>query len=123
LNKAGIQQTQSILSRAFELYSQRKTPVQVAITLGLEADEALRLHQEYFKLLGCTEFTRIFLEIKDDPWPFVNLVWQVKEAQISAEQVIKLLNLANHDLPSVEPRYENLKKETDFWKVKRGLLL
>ena len=51
LNKAGLDQTTSISSRVFELYSQDKTPLQVAITLGLKSEEALRYHQEYFMLL------------------------------------------------------------------------
>ena len=36
LNKAGLDQNTSISSRVFELYSQQKTPLQVAITLGLK---------------------------------------------------------------------------------------
>jgi predicted transcriptional regulator len=45
LNKAGLDQTASISSRAFELYVQQKTPLQVAITLNLEADETIQYHQ------------------------------------------------------------------------------
>lgn len=74
LNKAGLDQTTSISSRVFELYSHQKSPVEVAIALGLKADEAIRYHQEYFMLLVCTEFTKVYLQIKDNPWPFVNLV-------------------------------------------------
>ena len=37
LNKAGLDQTTSISSRVFELYSQGKTPLEVAITLGLKS--------------------------------------------------------------------------------------
>ncbi len=35
-NQAGLDETTSISSRAFELYVQQKTPVEVAITLNLE---------------------------------------------------------------------------------------
>ncbi len=38
----------------------------VAITLGLKSEEALRYHQEYFMLLGSTEFTKVYLQIKDN---------------------------------------------------------
>src|SRR5918994_1710732 len=62
-NKAGLDESTSISSRAFELYVQQKTPVEVAIALNLEADEAIRYYHDYFRLLGITEFTRVYLQI------------------------------------------------------------
>ncbi|MGH9952423.1 MAG: hypothetical protein ACRD5J_12395, partial [Nitrososphaeraceae archaeon] len=91
LNKAGIDESTSISSRAFELYVQQKTPVQVAIALNLEAKEAIRYHQEYFMLLGCTEFTKVYLQIKDNPWPYVNLVQITQNARMSDCEVMELL--------------------------------
>jgi hypothetical protein len=41
--------------------------VEVAIALNLEAEKAIRYHQEYFMLLGLTEFTKIYIQIKDNP--------------------------------------------------------
>jgi len=41
LNKAGLDETASISSRAFELYVQQKTPVEVAIALNLKAKETI----------------------------------------------------------------------------------
>lgn len=67
VNKAGLDQNTSISSRVFELYSQQKSPLQAAIALGLKAEDTIRYHQEYFMLLGCTEFTKLYLRIKDDP--------------------------------------------------------
>lgn len=87
LNRAGLDQNTSITSRVFELYSQEKTPLEMAIALGLEADEAIRLHREYFKLLGCTEFTKVYLQIKDNPWPYVNLVRLAQNSGISDEML------------------------------------
>src|SRR5919106_4769345 len=69
LNRAGLDESTSISSRAFELFSEEKTPLQAAITLNLEAGQAIQYHQQYYMLLGCTEFTKIYLEIKDNPWP------------------------------------------------------
>ena len=62
LNRAGLDESTSISSRAFELFSQQKSPLEAAITLGLKSEEALRYHQEYFMLLGCTEFTKVYLQ-------------------------------------------------------------
>ena len=101
LNKAGLDQTTSISSRVFELYSQDKTPLDVAITLGLKSEEALRYHQEYFMLLGCTEFTKVYLQIKDNPWAYVNLVQLIQNSGMGNGEVVELLKIANGYLPRV----------------------
>jgi predicted transcriptional regulator len=111
LNKAGLDQTTSISSRVFELYSQDKTPIEVAITLGLRSEEALRYHQEYFMLLGCTEFTKVYLQIKDNPWPYVNFVKLAQNSGISDSEVVEILKIANDYLPRVTAEYEKLKAE------------
>lgn len=109
VNKAGLDQNTSISSRVFELYSQQKSPLQVAIALGLKAEEALRYHQEFYMLIGCTEFTKLYLKIKDDPWPFVNLVKLVLDAGMNEVQVLELLRIANGSLPSIRLEYDGLK--------------
>lgn len=67
-------------SQAYKMFTEGMTPIHVAIVLGLEADRAIHLHQEYYKLLGCTEFTKVYPQIKDNPWPYVNLVKQAQNA-------------------------------------------
>jgi predicted transcriptional regulator len=120
LNKEGLDQSTSMNSRAFELYSQRKTPLEVAISLNLEADDALRLHQDYYKLLGCSEFIRVYQTVKDGIWAYVNLMKLAIEKQMSAEKIMKLLDSANNDLLLVESKYENLKRELDSLDCKKN---
>ena len=110
-NRAGLDETTSISSRAFELFSQQKSPLEVAITLGLKSEEALRYHQEYFMLLGCTEFTKVYLQIKDNPWPFVNLVKLTQNSRMKDGEVVELLKIANGYLPRVRFEYDRLKEE------------
>jgi hypothetical protein len=43
-------------------------------------------------LLGCTEFTKVYLQIKDNPWPYVNLATLVQNARMSDREVIELGN-------------------------------
>ena len=117
LNKAGLDQTTSISSRVFELYSQDKTPLDVAITLGLKSEEALRYHQEYFMLLGCTESTKVYLQIKDNPWAYVNLVKLALNSGMSDGEVIELLKVANGHLPRVRLEYDRLKAELNSLKA------
>ncbi len=113
LNRAGLGQTTSISARVFELYSQQKTPVQVAITLGIKAEDAIRYHQEYFMLLGLTEFTKVYLQIKNNPWPYVNFIKLTQNSGMSDDEVIELLKIANGHLPRVRLEYDRLKAELD----------
>jgi predicted transcriptional regulator len=117
LNKAGLDQTTSESSRAFELYVQQKTPLEVAIALNLEADKAIRYHQEYFMLLGCTEFTKVYFQIKDNPWPYVNFVKLTQNSGMGDGEVIELLKIANGHLPLVRFEYDRTKAELNSLKA------
>ncbi len=81
----------------------------MVITLGLKSEEVLRYHQEYFMLLGCTEFTKVYLQIKDNPWAYVNLVKLALYSGMSDGEVVELLKIANGHLPRVRLEYDRLK--------------
>lgn len=117
LNRAGLDESTSISSRAFELYVQQKTPIEVAIALNLEAEIAIQYHQQYFMLLGCTELTKVYPQIKDNPWPFVNLVKLVQDSGMGESEVVELLKIANGYFPRVRLEYDRLKAELDSLKA------
>jgi hypothetical protein len=110
-NRAGLDETISISSRAFELYVQQKTPIEVAIALNIEAKEAIRYHQEYIMLLGLTEFTKIYIQIKDNPWPYVNLARLVHNARVGDGEIVELLKIAKGYLPRVKLEYDRVAAE------------
>ena len=110
-NRAGLDESTSISSRAFELYVQQKTPIEVAIALNLEAEKAINYYHEYFMLLGITEFTKTYLQVKDNPWPFINLVNLVQNSRIGDSEVVELLRIANGYLPRVRLEYDRVKEE------------
>jgi len=110
-NKAGLSEITSESSRAFELYIQQKTPLEIAIALNIEADKAIHYYHEYFKLLGITEFTKVYLQIKDNPWPYVNLVQITQNTRMSDCEVMELLKISNGYLPRVRLEYDRLKAE------------
>ena len=45
--------------------------------------------------------------------PFVNLYISAKVARMDTPSVIRVLEIANNDLPTVEYRYERSKRELD----------
>ena len=123
-NRAGLDETTSISSRAFELYVQQKTPVEVAIVLNLEAEKAINYYHQYFMLLGITEFTKAYLQVKDNPWPFVDLVKLTQNSRMKDVEVVELLKIANGYLPRVRLEYDRIKEEKssleaelNSWKV------
>ena len=62
-------------------------------------------------LLGCTEFTKVYPQIKDDPWAYVNLVKLAQNSGMGDGEVIELLKIANGRLPRVKLEYDRLKAE------------
>ena len=118
-NRAGFDETTSISSRAFELYVQQKTPVEVAIALNLEAEKAINHYHQYFMLLGITEFTKAYLQVKDNPWPFVNLVKLTQNSRMKDSEVLELLKIANGYLPRVRLEYDRLEAELNSLEAKK----
>jgi hypothetical protein len=115
LKEAGKQEEQtemqSISSKAYNLFSEGKTALQVAIALNLNDHEVTRLYREYWNLVGLNRLNEVYQELKGNIWPFVNLHRSVKDAGMSVQHVVRLLSIAANDLPSVEDRYELLKRE------------
>jgi DNA repair exonuclease SbcCD ATPase subunit len=68
-------------------------------------------------LLGCTEFTKLYIQIKENPWPFVNLVKLVQNAKIGEGEVVELLRIANGYLPRIRLEYDRFKEEINFCKA------
>jgi hypothetical protein len=105
------EQKLSLSSQAYKLFSEHKSLAQVAIALNLREPEVTKFYMEYCKLTQLDSLCRIYDKIKDDIYPFVNLYILSKVARMDAQQVVRLLTIANSDLPSVEYRCEKLKRE------------
>jgi hypothetical protein len=106
-----LKESMSVSSQAYKLFSERKTLAQVAIALNLREPEVTKFYMEYCKLTQLDSLCRIYDKIKDDIYPFVNLYILSKVARMDAQDVVRLLTIANNDLPSVEYRCEKLKRE------------
>ena len=67
-------------------------------------------------LLGLTEFTKIYIQIKENPWPFVDLVKLAQNSGIRDGEVVELLKIANGYLPRVRLEYDRFKEEMNSTK-------
>ena len=55
----------SLSAQAYKLFSEGKTPLQVAITLNLRESEATKFYKEYWKLKQLHNLNMIYEEIKE----------------------------------------------------------
>ena len=97
-------------AQAYRLFSDGKSPVDVAIALNLRQAEVTELYKEYWNLRNLYDLNQVYEEIKGDISSFVNLYKLAKTAGMNTQHVIRLLAIADNHLPAVEQRYEKLKR-------------
>jgi transposase len=83
-------QQPSVSAQAYKLFSDRKTPLEVAITLNLRESEATKFYKEYWKLKRLHNLTLIYEETKGDIDPFLKLYRLSKAAGMNVQQVVNL---------------------------------
>ncbi len=98
-------------SQAYNLFSEGKTPAEVAIELKIRAPQAIIFYREYWDLVRLGSLNQIYREINHDIWYFVELYRLAKAGGFRVGHVVRLLRTANSDLPLVDCKYENLKTD------------
>ena len=98
-------------AQAYKLFSNGKTPIQVATALNLRQTEVTEFYREYWILKHQYDLNKIYEEIKGDIGSFLNLHKLAKVAGMNAQHVVNVLKIANNHLPAAKQRYENLKRE------------
>lgn len=111
LDKANGVQSLSKSSQAYTMFSEVKSPTDVAIALEMREPEVTQLYKESWTLKQIYDLNSIYLEAKGDLGLFVKLFKLSKAAGLTIEHVIKLLLVANNDLPSIEQKCQDLKRE------------
>jgi hypothetical protein len=110
----------SLSSKAYKLFSKHKTPVEVAIALDLTEPEVTELFQEYWNLKRLHKLTLIYEELGEyGTGYFLKLYQLAKNQNLGPDEVSNLLTIANNDLPSVEYRFQDLKKQVNSLESRR----
>src|SRR5215210_3131614 len=110
-SKEQEQQQLSLSVQAYKLFSDRKTPLEVAIELNLEESEATKFYKEYWKLKQLHNLNMVYEETNGNIEPFLKLYRLSKAAGMNVQQVVNLLNISNNNLPDIQCRYERLQRE------------
>jgi hypothetical protein len=85
------QEHKSLFVQAYDLFSQRKTPLQVAVILNIGEAEVSKYYTEYLRLVQLNDITQIYLELKGDVWYFVDLCKAAKSARFKVPQETSVL--------------------------------
>jgi predicted transcriptional regulator len=100
-------------TQAYRLFSEGKTPIEVAIALDLVEFETTKYYEEYLNLKQMHELRMVYDEIGPDVMHFLELYKLSKDAHMKPEHVVNLLQVSNRYLPLVQQKYKKLMKETD----------
>jgi hypothetical protein len=119
LTEAGLEYSYSMSSRAYGMYADGMSPLEVAMALNIREPEATKFHLEYLGLNLQNELLQIFYRNKNDLLSIVKLHKLIKDAKMDTHHVLKLLIIANNNLPNLEHKYETLKEEVDVLESER----
>jgi hypothetical protein len=78
----------SLTSKAFQMFKENKSRVEVAITLNLEADDVVTLFEDYLKLLNFDRLISIYKDLGDDIYLLDYLFHHMKCEGISTKNKI-----------------------------------
>jgi hypothetical protein len=115
----------SISTQAYKLFSDGKTPIEVAVALNAKESEITRFYKEYLKLDQMHDLNVVYEELKGNIIPFLKLYRLARVAGMNEQHVVNLLRIANStdndndNLPAVEHRYESLKQEVNSLETRK----
>jgi Mor family transcriptional regulator len=98
-------------TQAYKLFSDRKTPLEVAIALNLGQPEVTKLYREYLKLKQLNNLNAVYEELGGNIEPLLRLYRLSKAEGMGINQVVNLLAIANNDLPAIEERFKRLRND------------
>lgn len=101
-------------SQAYSLFSEGKTPLEVAIELNMKESEVTKHYREYWKLNQMHTLNMIYEEIGDDILHIYKIHRKIRAAGMRVDQAVDLIKNAHNDLPTLEQKYQKLKREVNL---------
>ena len=111
-------------SEALKLYKKGTTPVDVAIRLGISAEEAKTIYHDYCSLQYHPKFLQIYTELNNTNSfnSFTTLYHIIREKGLSIEEGIEGIGLIN-DLSLLKGEYQNLINKISNLEKSRDFLI
>src|SRR5215467_12700168 len=113
-------QPKSPESMAFKMFSEGKSPIEVAIALDEPGDRVRAMYREYWELSGKYELAQIYDEARYDVRGLLRLHKTVKDLGLSETDVIKVLELVKHnELERLQSKVEYLRNEVNMLEIEK----
>ena len=101
-------------TKAYKLFSKKKSTVDVAIELNLSEPEVSKTLIEYCRLKKLDKLNSIFKETNGKLSPFLKLYkLLIRQRGMSIENVVNAVDIDIHKLPYMESLYRQAKDEVD----------
>jgi hypothetical protein len=95
--------SKSLYSRAFMLFKEGKSLVDVAIILNVDADEVLGMYSDYLRLMNLQKLMSMYKELGDDGLYFLNYLYnQIKWEGLATKRDIQRIIGAAGELRSLD---------------------
>jgi hypothetical protein len=102
-------------AQAFKLFSEGKSPIQVAIALDLDAGVVRAIYRDYWDLSGRYKLAQIYDEARYDLYYLLRLHWVLKGVGMEERDLIKMFELAKHNqLELLQGKVEYLRYEVNM---------
>jgi hypothetical protein len=111
----------SLSAQSYKLFSDRKTPLEVAIALNLRESEATKFYKEYWNLKQLHNLNMVYEELRGDIEPLLRLYRLSKAKGMDVHKVVDLLAIANNDLPALEERFKRLRNEISMLQFQKRI--
>jgi hypothetical protein len=107
-------------SKAFKMFSEGKSPIEVAIALDEPGDRVRAMYREYWELSGRYELAQLYDQAKYYIPSLLRLNKIVKGLGMEENDVIKVLELAKHnELERLQWKVEYLRNEIGMLEVQK----
>jgi DNA-binding CsgD family transcriptional regulator/polyhydroxyalkanoate synthesis regulator phasin len=104
-------------TQAYKLFSEGKTPVEVAIQLNLSEKEATRYYTEYWRLKRLYSLYHIYQESKRNLSYFLKLCRLAKRQGITADNIewfVNMVDICTYKIPELQKQYAKLQDEVQI---------
>jgi chromosome segregation ATPase len=112
--------SKSKTTQAIKLFSELKSPVEVAIALDLPADQVRAIYREYWELEGMHGLAQIYEEAKHDVHDLLRLHKIAKDLGMEKQDIINVLDFVKYNqLRTLQSKAEYLRNEINMLEMEK----
>jgi hypothetical protein len=119
--KGNTEQDPPLNIKAYKLFSEGKSLVDVTIALKLTSQQAHQFHIDFWKLMQMHQLFVIYQENKDSIGYFLKLVRLGKKEGMTPEQIIDLLKMADNT-KDLNEKFQHLQGEVTGMELKKSVI-